>query len=68
MERTVCVDYGTERREGERLGIYTGDLCALLSTSVTVNFYQVCNMSQALKCNKLETSSDYKLQRAREFH
>jgi hypothetical protein len=41
-ENRVRVSYGTEKREGERLEIYTGGICPCSNT-----VYQTCNMSPA---------------------
>jgi len=39
-ENRTCVFYGTEKREGEKLEIYTGGIGPYSST-----VYQTCNMS-----------------------
>jgi hypothetical protein len=35
MGRAVCIDYGTEKREGERLEIYTGGISPSSSDCVS---------------------------------
>jgi len=46
-ENRVRVFYGTEKREGEKLEIYTGDIGPCIRTVYqTCNIMYICNMSQ----------------------
>jgi hypothetical protein len=58
MGRTVCIDYGTEKRE--RLEIYTGDLCALPSDPVAKVFsVTVCSTCSRGLISKKYASEEY---------
>jgi len=43
MGRTVCIDYGTERREKEKDSRYIQEA----SAPAAVTVYQICNISPA---------------------
>jgi hypothetical protein len=46
-ENRVRVFYGTKKREGEKLEIYTGDIGPCIRTVYqTCNIMYICNMSQ----------------------
>jgi hypothetical protein len=46
-----------EKREGERLKIYTGDLSALPSAPITVSLFEISDVSDLIMQHELNESS-----------